>query len=61
MTRGTARQFDAFYRSNRARVDFSGSHRAVPRGTARYVNASIEIHVFDYGGAARYRAVPRAV
>ena len=25
--------------------------------TARYVNASIEIHVFDYGGAARYRAL----
>jgi hypothetical protein len=44
--------FAVFYRSNLSSTRFQ---RYSPRGTARYVNAAIEIHEFDYGGDARLR------
>ena len=43
--------------SNRAQLDFSGMGPAVTRGTARNVNAPVEIAGFDFSGTARYRTV----
>jgi hypothetical protein len=36
----------------------SAACRAVPHGAVRSVNAPIEIHVFDYCVAVRYRTLP---
>jgi hypothetical protein len=44
-------------RSNRAQLDFSGMGRAATYGTARNVNAPVEIAGFDFSGTARYRTV----
>jgi hypothetical protein len=62
--RGTARhaatccgKFTAVRRSNRAQLDFSGMDPAATRGTARSVNAPVEIAGFDFSGTARYHTV----
>jgi hypothetical protein len=50
-------KFAAVCRSNRAQLDFSGMGPAATRGTARNVNAPVEIAGFDFSGTARYRTV----
>jgi hypothetical protein len=50
-------KFAAVCRSIRAQLDFSGMGPAATRGTARNVNALVEIAGFDLSGTARYRTV----
>jgi hypothetical protein len=45
-------KFAAVCRSNRAQLDFSGMGPAATRGTARNVNAPVEIAGFDFSGTA---------
>jgi hypothetical protein len=40
-----------------AQLDFSGMGCAATRGTARSVNAPVELAGFDFSGTARYRTV----
>jgi hypothetical protein len=54
-------KFVAVCRSNRAQLDFSGMGPEATRGTARNVNAPVEIAGFDFSGTARGTARYRKV